>query len=278
MKQTKTVITLKDNIADTLFIPLYMRCLENREEHPIFRDSFACKLVDKIDFDFSKYDGAKKSATGVAIRARYFDEMTKQFIEKNENPVIVHIGCGLDTRYKRLEPVLAEKVVFYDLDIPEVIDLREKLLPASENNEYLRSSMFDTSWMDEIKNNHPRGQFLFVAEGVLMYFEKDRVESLFADLAARFTSARLLFDVTNSWMCKNSHKHDTVKLTNASFKLDLDDDKEIETWANNIKLEEVAYYSDFEEWKRGGLFLYWLMKLIPKFKNSSRILQVSIDW
>ena len=278
MKQTKTVNTIKNNIADTLFIPLYMRCLENREKQPIFRDSFACKLVDKIDFDFSRYDGAKKSATGVAIRARYFDEMTKQFIEKNENPVIVHIGCGLDTRYKRLEPKLAQKVVFYDLDIPEVIDLREKLLPASENNEYLRSSMFDPSWMDEIKNNHPQAQFLFVAEGVLMYFEKDRVKSLFADLAARFTSARILFDVTNSWMCKNSHKHDTVKLTNASFKLDLDDDKETETWANNIKLEEVAYYSDFEEWKRGGLFLYWLMKLVPKIKNSSRILQVSIDW
>jgi O-methyltransferase involved in polyketide biosynthesis len=213
-------------------------------------------LMNKIDYDFSKYKNAVRSSVGVAIRVKYFDELTADFIQKHKNPIVVNVGCGLDTRYKRLGPEITGNAVFYELDIPEAIELRERFLHESENDIYLKGSIFETDWMDELKDKHPQAPFLFVAEGVLMYFEKERVKRVFVNLSERFSTSQILFDVTSSWMCKNSHRHDSVKHTNAPFKLALDDDKEIEDWAKNLKLESVRHFGDFKEWKRCGFMTY----------------------
>ena len=126
--------------------------------------------------------------------------------------------------------------------------------------------------MDELRDKHPRANFLFVAEGVFMYFSKMQVKRVFANLSERFPLCHILFDVTSSWMCRNSHRHDTVKLTNAPFLLALDDDREIENWGENLKFESVRRYGDFEECKRCGFMKYWIMKIVPAMKNSSRLL------
>lgn len=269
--------TIKDSVAETLYIPLYMKRNETNRKNAFFSDPKSCELVESINYDFSKYDRAPRSSVGCAIRAGHLDKETADFIQKNDNPVIVHVGCGLDTRYHRIGKELAKKAVFYELDIPEAIELRQKVLPPSENDIYLKGSMFETDWMDEIAKKHPDGSFLFVVEGVFMYFEKDEVKKVFTDFADRFSGAHILFDVTSFWMCKNSHKHDTVKFTNASFKLEMDDDKEIETWADNLKFISVWFYSDFPEWKRAGFMNYWTMKLVKPIRYASRILYYRID-
>jgi len=137
--------------------------------------------------------------------------------------------------------------------------------------------MFETGWMDEIKQKHPKSDFLFVIEGVLMYFEKAKVKEFFLNLSPRFSGANILFDVTSSWMCKNSHRHDAVKLTNSPFRLDMDDDREIEAWTDNFHFVDVRHYSDFKEWKTSGFVNYWAMKLIPKIRIASRLLHYRIE-
>ena len=92
---------ISDNVADTLYIPLAMRCKETKRRNPFFSDPFACDILQKINYDFSKYEKAVRSSVGVALRAEYFDSIAKAFIRENERPVIVHIGCGLDTRFQR---------------------------------------------------------------------------------------------------------------------------------------------------------------------------------
>ena len=277
MKTSKVSNTIQDNIADTLFIPLIMKKWETERENPFYSDPFACEIVNRIDYNFSKYRNAVRSSVGVAIRSKYFDEVTADFIRERTNPVFVNVGCGLDTLYLRLGPEIASNEVFYELDIPEAIDLREKLLPETENDIYLKNSMFETDWMDKLKGIHTNASFLFIAEGVMMYFEKKQVKSVFVDLAKRFSSSEILFDVTSSWMCKNSHRHDTVKYTNAPFKLALDDDREIERWARNLKFESARRYGDFKEWCRCGFFYYWSMKIIPALKNAGRMLCYRIE-
>ena len=129
--------------------------------------------------------------------------------------------------------------------------------------------------MDDLKNKHPEAAFLFALEGVFMYFEKVQVRSVFANLSDRFPSCHILFDVTSTWMCKNSHRHDTVKLTNAPFLLALDDDREIENWGGNLKFESVRHYGGFDDWKRCGFMKYWTMKTVPAMKKASRLLYYS---
>jgi methyltransferase (TIGR00027 family) len=275
MKNEKTKNNLKDAIGETLYIPLLMRCLETKRDDAIISDPMACELVEKIEYDFSKFSKAIKSLTGVAIRVRHFDDMVKAYIEKTKNPVVVIIGCGLDTRFHRIGN-MDKKAKFYELDIPEVIELREMLIPSSLNDIYIPDSMLETQWMDHLKEKHPDTSFAFIVEGVFMYFDEENIKKVFINLANRFPKSEIHFDVVNKWLSRNSHIHDTVKFTNATFKYGIDNDKEIENWASNLKYESTKLYGDFEEWKRVGI-QRWMMKLIPRFKYSGRMLKYQIE-
>lgn len=243
---------IADSIGETLLITLYMKYLESQKTDPILMDKVACDLVNRIDYDFAKYDQSISSAVIVALRANYFDEMLKSFINKSQNPGVVIIGCGLDSRYDRIGE-LANKGMFYQLDIPEVIEIRKELIPVHQNETYLSASMLDTKWMDELSQKHPNGQFLFIIEGVFMYFSKENVQSVFQNLSKRFPKSELLFDIVNVWMSKNSDVHDAVKLTNAQFLYGTDEDREMEQWAGNLELISSKLFTDFKEWKRMGL-------------------------
>jgi O-methyltransferase involved in polyketide biosynthesis len=249
---------IKDAIGETLLITLYMKCLESRKPDSIITDKIACELVNKIDYDFSKYDKAINSSVGVAIRANYFDEMLQSFIKRTQNAVIVIIGCGLDSRYERIGQ-FAEKASFYQLDIPEVMQLREQFIPAHKNEIYLSSSMLETQWMDEIKLAHPDGQLVF------------------KNLAERFSNSELLFDIVNIWMSKNSHIHDSVKMTKAKFIFGTDDDKEMESWEENLQHVSTKLFGDFKKFKRVGFIRIMLMKLIPTLKYSGRMLHYKVN-
>ena len=68
------------------------------------------------------------SALGCVVRSRYYDQRVESFIRLNARPVVVNVGCGLDTRFQRIAE--RRNAVFYELDLPEVMAIREKLLPA----------------------------------------------------------------------------------------------------------------------------------------------------
>ena len=272
MKENRLI---KDTVGETLLIPLYMKCRESQKENPILNDPMACKLVSEIEYDFDKFKKGKNSSVGVAIRAHFFDECTIDFIKNHQTPIVLLVGCGLDTRYHRIGK-WAEKAVFYELDIPEVMQIREKLLPPAENQHYISASMFETAWMDEIKEKHPTGEFLIIIEGVLMYFKKEEIKLLFDELAKRFRNTEVYFDLINVWMSKNSHLHDTVKLTNATFNYGTDDDKVFEKWNSAWEYQSTKLFSDFKAWKRVGFIFAYLLPLIPQFKTSGKMLHYKI--
>ncbi|MEM6261533.1 MAG: class I SAM-dependent methyltransferase [Bacteroidota bacterium] len=266
---------IRDSIGETLLIPLYMKYLEAQCLDPILYDKSAVELVGKINYDFSKFNTAVNSAVGVAIRARYFDKLLVSFIENNPMPIIVIVGCGLDSRYERIGSK-ADAAIFYQLDIPEVMHIRDQLIPSHENETYLSASMLDTFWMDKLGSKHPCGQFLFIIEGVLMYFEEEEVRTVFQHLAQRFPKGELLFDIVGEWMRDHSHLHDTVKFMNAGFKSGTDDCHKMECWADNLEFVSSRFYTDFEEWKRTG-FWGWFMQVVPMYRNSGRLLHYRIN-
>lgn len=268
-------VTINNDISKTLFITVGVKAMENEEKNPILEDKFSKEMVKKIDFDFSKYKDVKFSRIGTNQRAKYFDEVTKEFIKTNNNPIVVFVGCGLDTRYLRIngENLHAK---FYELDLPEVIEFRKKLLKCGENCTYIKSSMFETSWMDELVKNNQNGQFLFLIEGVLMYFEKQTVKEFITNLASRF-KGEIALDTISVWLSENSVKHDTIKNENAKFKYGIDDDKELESWHENIKLLDTESIMgqgvsrfDFH------VLIYKFFSLIPKFKKASRLVRYKI--
>ena len=239
-------------VAETLLIPLYMRAKESRRgKDAILCDKMAESLVNNIRYDYSRFDGAKLSEVGCVVRGWYFDNAVRKFISSHEKPVVVNVGCGLDTRYQRIGD--DGKSIFYELDLPEVMDLRKKLIPEPENDRYISASLLETGWMDELKETHPDGKFIFVFEGVLMYFYSAQVMNVLKNVALRFPGGEIWFDVCGTTMTRCKAKPDSLKDHKAQIRSGISDGHVIEKWEPRLSLIEQANYMKFFR-RRWGFF------------------------
>ncbi len=255
-------------VEETLLITLYMRAKESRRKDAILHDELACKMIDKIDYDFSKFDKSAMSALGCVIRARHFDRKVQEFIRKEKCPVVVNIGCGLDTRYQRIPD--KRNALFYELDLPEVMQLRERLLPPYENNDIpLTASLLESGWMDDLRTKHPDARFIFILEGVVMYFYEKQVRTLLEHLAARFPGGEIHFDVCGTMFMKKGVKHDTLKYMNANFRCGINDGRVIEQWVPQLVMTDSLSYMDIEKkrWGMMGVLCRCLPRLARKFSS-----------
>jgi O-methyltransferase involved in polyketide biosynthesis len=147
-------------------------------------DRAAAEAVARIDYDFERIHRSARPWANqflVALRAKKLDVWTTDFLRRRPDAVVLHLGCGLDTRAFRVNP--PSTVQWYDLDQPGVIELRRKLY--DENNAYrmIGWSVTDRGWMDQIPTDRPT---LVVAER--------EVRELLARLTARCGNGELLFD------------------------------------------------------------------------------------
>ena len=95
-------------------------------------------------------------------------------------------------------------------------------------------------------------------------------------MAQIFDDSDIACDITNTWMSENSAKHDTIKLTNAIFKLAMDDLYEPEQWHEKISFVSSKRFTEFKEWKLTGFFKYWMMKTLSKVNNACRLVTYHI--
>lgn len=234
----KTPCEFCNDISETLLIPLYMRAKESRrQDDAILHDPLAQAIVGQIEYDYSKFDTAKMSEIGCAIRCRFFDDKVRDFIRAHAHPVIVNIGCGLDARYQRT--VEGESnVSFYSLDLPETISLRRRFIPEASNETYLSQSMFETGWMERIRQDHPDSDVLLITEGVIMYFDEATLRQFFNDLCTHFDSAEIWFDTMGTLGIKKQNKHDALKKMEATFRWGLNDGRLLESWNSRLHLIE----------------------------------------
>lgn len=166
--------------------------------------------------------------------------------------------------------------MFYNLDIEEVINIRKQLFPPAENEHYIAASMLSTGWMDGLLAKHHGSDFIFIIEGVLMYFNEADNKTVFTELARRFNNAEVHFDMLNKWMSTKSAMHDTVSKTNATFKFGINDDREIEKWHPNLVYQRTFLFNEFKGWRRMGFVLSTLMSIIPVLKTSSRAMAYKV--
>ncbi len=161
-------------VPETLLIPLRARSNETKLENGIINDPKSVEIVQKIEFNTKeKGDVSIASQKGVAIRTEILDELTQKFLKKNPDGTVVNLGCGLDARYDHLNN---NQVRWFDLDVPESIELRKNFFTPNEHYQFISKSVLDFSWNDVIPKDKP---ILFIAEGLLMYFTESEVQSIF---------------------------------------------------------------------------------------------------
>ena len=195
---SETIDQTLSGVAETLLVTLYLRAMESQRPDALIKDEKAVALVKQISAD-GHYDLSRirllhlseANKLVIILRNREFDRFAQDFLRRHPDAVVVHIGCGLDTRFERVDN---GRVEWYDLDLPDVIGLRRKLIgDEGERHHLLGCSVLENTWLEAVSARRQR-PFLFLAEGVFMYFEGAQVKSLVLTLRDHFPGAELVFD------------------------------------------------------------------------------------
>jgi O-methyltransferase involved in polyketide biosynthesis len=181
-------------ISETYLAPLYWKAMESQRPDAMLKDEKAVALVTQRSLDFARVSKIPMNELLKAMRiifTREMDRHARDFLSRHPEAVVVHIGCGLDSRFERVDN---GKVIWYDLDLPDVIKLRRKLIgDEGERYHLLGCSVLDNVWLEAVKLHYPR-PFLFLAETVFVYFTEVQVKSLVLTLRDHFPGAELVFD------------------------------------------------------------------------------------
>jgi len=244
---TETTSPTLSGVAETLLLPLYIRAMESQRPDALLKDDKAVALVKQMNYDSSwmtKMRVDEEDKVGLVLRNREFDRFVQDFLTRNPEAVVVHIGCGLDARFERVDN---GRVEWFDLDLPEVIELRRQFI-GGEGTRYhlLAHSAFDSAWLDTVSAHRPR-PFLFLAEGVLMYFDEAQVKSLVLALRERFPGAELVLDAFSPFLIRMNNLRISRTKIGARYHWGLKRGKDLEQWSDGITLLDEWFVFDRPE-------------------------------
>ena len=200
-------ITLS-GVPETMLQTVYARAKETKTRGAI-TDNKAVEIIDRLDYDFSMADKDAAMHSGVIARTIVLDKLVKTYLAGHGGAVVVNIACGLDTRCYRM----SDYSHWYNLDLPETIAVREKLLPESRKISQITMSAMD-DWGGEIKGTST--DVLVIIEGLTMYLLESDVKRIFDVIAARFDRATVLVETMNPMVVKR-FKEKSIEASKAKF-------------------------------------------------------------
>ncbi|MFM9267668.1 class I SAM-dependent methyltransferase [Tychonema sp. BBK16] len=263
----KTKVNL-GTVQETLLITLWARAVEASQDDPIVKDTKSAEIVNQIDCDFSKLAKAKASQVGICLRGLALDLWVTSFLEEYPTGIVVEIGAGLNTRFERVDN---GKVRWFDLDLPDSMEVRRRFFDETDRRKFIAASVLDSSWVNLVKPT-VETPVLFVAEGVLMYLTEAQVKQVFALLIEHFPGSLFAFDSMSPFMVKNQKQHDVMKYYSAKFKWGIQDIQTIEQWNPEYKVLEIKRFQDLPSKyvRRMGAINNFIFR-IPPFKNMYRL-------
>ena len=175
-----------NSVSKTLYIPLYGKALVSKRGL-FLRDEMAVAIWEREAFPLKRKARSKWLAYYMGIRAAVFDDWVKGRFAECEDAVVLHLGCGMDSRALRV----GGASLWYDVDLPEVIAERKGYFPESDTYQMLACDVRDGAFLAEV-GAHKRA--VVVMEGVGMYLTESELRGLFAAIAAHFDEVSLLAD------------------------------------------------------------------------------------
>ena len=252
----------KNTVQETLIIPLFARKMCSELYPNIYRDETAVRLIDEIDYDFSEAEKNSHSlmqrfgSLEVAVRQNDLAFEVRDYLKDHPNAAVVNLGCGLDGTGRACDNGSCK---IYNLDYPDVIAVRNELLPAGEREENIPCDLNDTAWFSKIDAS---GGAIFFASGVFYYFLTEQVKALVQSMANAFPGGVLVFDAANrtavKMIAKTWLKSAKIKDVGAYFAVS-DAQKEISPWNSRLQVSSRGYmlgYNDLKDLSVSGFFRF----------------------
>lgn len=186
-----------NSVNKTLYIPLYGKALVS-QKGIILRDKKAEEIWESAQFKLKGKSKSKWLAYYMGMRAAVFDQWVREKITEFPSAIVLHLGCGLDSRAIRIE---SSATKWFDVDFESVIQERKRYYTETESYRMLAADIKDRAFVSSL----PEGEnVIIVMEGVSMYLTNEEIRQLFADLTARFLRVFVLMDCYTPFAAKMS--------------------------------------------------------------------------
>ncbi len=264
---------IEDNsVQATMFLPLWGRA-NYGSKYPIV-DPKASIVLERMIKDYEYDDNFIKEYYRHRIeywglvfcaRANNMDVALQKYLKTHPNATVVNIGAGLETSFYRNDN---GNLNWVEMDLPNVIELRNRYLPEGERHKNLAVDVMDFKWMDEIPYSKEKGIF-FIAGGFFLYFEEEEVKSLIITIVERFSGGEIIFDGSTKMGVKMTNKQvrktgKTEMLWKFAFHRNIK--KQFESWSPKIKLKDSYSY-----WERTTINPHWNEFTIKVMKMADRL-------
>ena len=192
-----------NSVNKTLYIPLYGKSYVSKKGL-FLDDKKAEEIWEAEGFSLKGKSKSKWLAYYMGVRSAVFDEWVKRQMTDLPNAVIIHIGCGMDSRVIR---VGTKNHKWYDVDFTEVIEERKRYYAETDNYKMIAGDARDCKWLTNVKENKAA---IVVMEGVSMYLTTDEMRTLTDSLCTHFESIMLLVDAYTSFAAKMSKRRNPI--------------------------------------------------------------------
>lgn len=260
-------------VSATMLMTLYGRVIDSRSSHPVLDDPKAEEIVAKLNPNLLTSDQKLLRSLGqfkmrdtlsvhTALRARQYDRYTQELMAQYPDCTVVSLGCGLDTRFWRIDN---GSIRFYDVDLPDVIRLKRTLVDETDRYRMIACSALDPAWMDEaLADAKP---VMILAEGLFMYLPKADVQTLVARLGERVERGQLVAEVVhesytrgvNAWLLGFKFKYELGFGEWITYQCGISESNEMEAWSPHLHLIDDWFYYNAEPEKVG--FIRFLGRL-----------------
>jgi O-methyltransferase involved in polyketide biosynthesis len=250
----------------TMLATLYAKALDADLDPPVLGDRWAKEIVERIDYDWAQTAVTVETAPSMTTRSAHIDQWASEFLAANSEAVVLHLGCGLDSRFFRLNP--GPGVEWFDVDHPDVAELRRQLYPKRDRYHVVGASVTDPEWLAAIAGDRP---VLLIAEGLTMYLKERDGVALLRRVVEQFPSGELQFDAFNRFSIRTQWTNSVVRRSGSTLHWGVDSPRAILKSVPGLRLLDCVSAFDTDVFRQvHGAYrvIGKVMSLVPPLRNS----------